>query len=79
MILSKVKWFVEKKESTNIMDCVVAIPASFDENARTEVSNCSVISYFQLVDAARIAGLNILGLVHDNTAGEFHIYIFKLL
>lgn len=44
MILSKVKWFVEKKESTNIMDCVIAIPASFDENARAEVRISSMIS-----------------------------------
>eukprot|EP01114_Cavostelium_apophysatum_P014937 TRINITY_DN3982_c2_g1_i3.p1 TRINITY_DN3982_c2_g1~~TRINITY_DN3982_c2_g1_i3.p1 ORF type:complete len:716 (-),score=200.35 TRINITY_DN3982_c2_g1_i3:18-2165(-) len=56
MVLSKVKWFVEKREEP-VTDCVISVPSSFSEAQRTAIS-----------DAARIAGLNVIGLVHENTA-----------
>ena len=61
MMFSKLKWFVEKKEGP-VVDCVISVPGAYTVEQRNAI-----------IDSANIAGLNVLGLVNENTAGSLFI------
>ena len=56
-----------KAEISNIRDCVITVP-----------TNWSLRSRIALVQAARIAGLSPIQLIHDNTATALNYGITKL-
>lgn len=62
MILHSAKRYAEKhSEIPNIRDCVISVPCNWSLRQRTA-----------LVQAARIAGLSPIALIHDNTAAALH-------
>ncbi|EGR34515.1 hypothetical protein IMG5_009240 [Ichthyophthirius multifiliis] len=68
MILKTAKKNAEiKAELQNIRDCVITVPTNYSLRTRTA-----------LVQAARIAGLSPLNLIHENTAAALHFGITKL-
>ena len=68
MILHSGKRYAEKMaEIPNIRDCVLTVPV-----------NWSLRQRIALVQAAKIAGLSPLALIHDNTAAALHFGISRL-
>ncbi|EAR85326.2 DnaK protein (macronuclear) [Tetrahymena thermophila SB210] len=68
MILLSAKRYAEKhSEIQNIRDCVISVPVNWSIRQRTA-----------LVQAARIASLAPIALIHDNTAAALHYGIHKL-
>lgn len=68
MVLASAKKYAEKMaEISNIRDCVITVP-----------TNWSLRQRLTLVQAAKIAGLSPLALIHDNTAAALHYSISKL-
>ncbi|XP_067124361.1 heat shock 70 kDa protein 4L-like isoform X1 [Centruroides vittatus] len=57
MMFTKLKEIVEYNLSIKVKDCVLSIPAFFNDNERRA-----------LIDSATIAGLNVLHLLHETTA-----------
>lgn len=56
---SKLKYFVEKNENSDeIYECVISIPGSF-----------GVSEIISILEASKIAELNVLGIINDATSG----------
>jgi heat shock protein 4 len=66
MILSNLKSIAEKNLQTNVADCVIGIPVFFSEIQRRA-----------MLDAASIAGLRPLRLMHETTATALGYGIYK--
>eukprot|EP01114_Cavostelium_apophysatum_P008655 TRINITY_DN2129_c0_g2_i2.p1 TRINITY_DN2129_c0_g2~~TRINITY_DN2129_c0_g2_i2.p1 ORF type:complete len:821 (+),score=298.84 TRINITY_DN2129_c0_g2_i2:123-2585(+) len=66
MILQKLKEISEKGLGRAVQDCVISIPGFWTDSQRRA-----------FLDAARIAGLNPLRLLHDNTATALQHGIYK--
>lgn len=66
MILSNLKSIAEKNLQTNVTDCVIGIPIFFSEIQRRAI-----------LDAAAIAGLHPLRLIHETTATALAYGIYK--
>lgn len=68
MVLASAKKYAEKMaDIQSIRDCVITVP-----------TNWSLRQRLSLVQAAKIAGLSPLALIHDNTAAALHYSIAKL-
>jgi molecular chaperone DnaK (HSP70) len=65
-LLGELKAIGEKDQGTKITDCVLGVPGFFTEQQRRAV-----------LDAAHVAGLNILRLVHETTATALAFGIYK--
>lgn len=59
-VLSYAKQIAEAHAGSTIKDCVITIPPFFDHIQRAA-----------MINAAAIAGLNVLSLMHENTAFAF--------
>ncbi|MCO5578136.1 hypothetical protein L7F22_031974 [Adiantum nelumboides] len=66
MILSNLKSIAEKNLQTSVSDCVIGIPVFFSESQRRA-----------MLDAAAIAGLRPLRLMHETTATALAYGIYK--
>lgn len=65
-LLGELKNIGEKDQGAKIADCVLSIPGFFTEQQRRAV-----------LDAAHIAGLNVLRLLHETTATALAFGIYK--
>ena len=65
-LLGELKAIGEKDQGAKIADCVLSVPGFFTEQQRRAV-----------LDAAHVAGLNILRLVHETTATALAFGIYK--
>lgn len=66
MILQKLKEIAEKGVQKTVKDVVVSIPGFWSDSQRRA-----------LLDASKIAGINCLRLIHDNTATAIQYGIYK--
>lgn len=66
MILKSIKLHAINQAGSEIKDCVLAVPASWGWRAR-----------MALVNSAMIAGLNVLGLVNENSAAAINFAITR--
>lgn len=66
MVLSNLKTIGEKNLGAKVVDCVIGIPAYFTDKQRRAI-----------LDAASIAGLNPLRLMHETTATALAYGIYK--
>lgn len=66
MLFSKLKEISETALQTVVNDCVISVPSYFTQNER-----------LALLDAARIAGLNVLRLLNETTATALCYGIYK--
>ncbi|XP_051719032.1 heat shock protein 105 kDa isoform X2 [Ctenopharyngodon idella] len=66
MLLTKMKDIAEANLQKKVVECVISIPSFFTDSERRSV-----------LDAAKIAGLNCLKLMNDNTAVALNYGIYK--
>lgn len=66
MILKNIKLHAINQAGSQTKDCVLAVPASWGWKAR-----------LALVNAAGVAGLNVLGLVNENSAAAINFAITR--
>nr|XP_055052842.1 heat shock protein 105 kDa isoform X1 [Misgurnus anguillicaudatus] len=66
MLLTKMKEITEANLQKKVVECVISIPSFFTDSERRSV-----------LDAAKIAGLNCLKLINDNTAVALNYGIYK--
>ncbi|XP_051521103.1 heat shock protein 105 kDa isoform X2 [Myxocyprinus asiaticus] len=66
MLLTKMKDIAETNLQKNVVECVISIPSFFTDSERRSV-----------LDATKIAGLNCLKLMNDNTAVALNYGIYK--
>lgn len=67
MKLKHIKNMAEKETEADIKDCVITVPEFWSIKERQA-----------LLDASQMAGLNVLGLINENTAGLLLLYIFTM-
>ena len=60
MKLKHIKRMAEKETEADIKDCVITVPEFWSIKERQA-----------LLDASQMAGLNVLGLINENTAGSY--------
>lgn len=67
MVFGHIKEISDKFAKTSIKDCTVAVPSSF---TRSEKKN--------LMAAVQLSGLNLLGLIHENTAAALYFALDRM-